>query len=349
MKILRCFALLLPLFFLNVSNADLWTSEVEEKYRMSSPHLYKKYEHAKELYNNIATGHEDNLKKSLDILQQVIQEDENFSPAYYQLTRILASNGYMRNQQGIDTLNTLLDKAIEIEPDYPDPYIYHANIERRTNNVEKAKEYLEKAKSLNTKSPWYDINMGRIAMDTNKTDQAINHFEAVFNRSDITNLTKSIVITELIKFYRNKKEYKSVIKYYEAMIDVAPYEQNNWQNYGDVLLYDLGRLDDAITKFEKAFELNPSEYDESLYESFAVAFYSKWAELKDTDTELANKYYQKGKSINSNFQHIYNQAALYGYPALEKTTTALSQRHGIKGVPYTQPPGYTGVTQNNKP
>ncbi len=332
MDILRLTGLIFLITFSNFCFSELWKSPVEEKYRIQSPELFKEFEEAKSLYNNLSSqNRRATFQKSANILQHILEKDDTFAPAYYQLTRILASSGYLQTHEGINILNSLLNQAIELEPQYSDAYIYHANIQRRIGNSEQARLYLLKAKKFNTISPWYSINMGRLEMNNN-TEVALSYFEDVMARIDVSPVEKSIASHELIKYHHENKQYKKVAKYYEIMTEVEPDESNHWLGFGKMLVLKLNKSDEAIVVLEKAFTLAPQSEFYKLQAYLAVAYYDKWFRTKETDKKQAQEYFDLAKKYNANTQLVYNTIALEGLPGLQGTLDALGLHYGIKEV-----------------
>lgn len=340
MKSLHLIAFLIAFLFTNFSHAVLWKSSTEKNYQASFPKLYIKYQKAQKLIDDVGSGNKENYDLAANILTSILQENKDFALAYYQYSRIMISQGYLGSPQGIKALKEVLNKAIEIEPNYDEPFIYFANMEQKLKNFTVARDYLEKARVLGTTSPWYDINMGRINYATGEVESALEHFENVAVRKDITQRTISFAFTELHKIYLEEKKYELADKYFKKIVEIQPNNAYRWGNYSMTLLYKLGRIDQAIEYLEKAVSLYPYKMAKN---ALAIAYYSKWSELQFSDLTLANEYYDKGMDVNSDIQFIYNETARNGYPVLEKTMTALQQKHGINGVRYVQPKGYKGI------
>jgi len=330
---------IIALAFAQSGYAEQWSSVTEEKYQDITPHLLSQFKQARKLIDDYSVGKEGNLEIAGEILNEILQENEYYAPAYVQYARVLSSSGYIKSQQGFQIISKMIDKAIEIEPAYSEAFIYHASINRSIKNYDKARFYLEKAKEISTDSPWYSINLGRILLHERNFEPAIDLFKQVTKRNDIRDRTKSFAVRELVNHYKKINDLISTSIYYKKLLKLSYNSAYDWGNYAMILLYKLGKIDDAIYHLKEARKRYAYR---KATEALAIAYYSKWAELKESDPVLAEEYYQKGLLLRGDIQRVIYK--LSSKPLLEKTLLALGERNELPAElgTFYQPKDYKG-------
>ena len=147
------------------------------------------------------------------------------------------------------------------------------------NNIEKNNEYLDRdelyQKALNI------LDENKIYVNSNKKEAKEED-----NKSDINNEIESL--KEQINLLKSKKEYNSVIEFYDKIINLNP---NNIENYKEKIefLKSIGKNDLAIECYDEIMKLNPIE----AYKGKADIYCSK---LKNYD--LAIKCYDNMIKLN---------------------------------------------------
>ncbi len=198
----------LSLFISFLSYANLWQSSTEQKYQTSYPEQYLQYIKAVKLLNSYSVGKGKQLQQAEPILSKLLEANNEFSPAYVQVARLLVYSGYLRSNDGLNVVRSLLDKAIEIEPNYAEAYLYYASLYRILKDWESVEKSLLIAKQSGTKSPWYDIHMGRLLKHKGKIDEAMKAFDLVFARKDISSRDKSFAVIELRDYYNSIDDHE---------------------------------------------------------------------------------------------------------------------------------------------
>jgi len=346
MKSLRLLIPIFSIFFLisGIVQAEQWYSETDLKYKRNSPMLFKKFSIANKLIDQYSTEkRETNLEVPWKILVEIIEEDSNFAPAYVQLARISAKKGISRSKRGLDYISHFLDKSLSIEPKFAEAHTYYASVYNIRKDFKLMRFHLEKAESIGTNSPWLDINFGRLFMREGHPEKAIKLFEKTILRTDISNRTKYYPNAELKNYYKSISNSKRALSYADEITKLDPSSAYSWGNAAMILLYDMGEVDKAIKYLIKARKLYSYKMANR---ALAVAYYSKWAELKSKAPQLANEYYQKGYELQSNIRRITDE--ITPHPVLAKTLVALGEKHNIKVAPmtYFQPENYKGIKAN---
>jgi tetratricopeptide (TPR) repeat protein len=137
-------SLLLLSFFVSVVNAEAWVSPIETKYMQKNKRLYIKYTEARELINNYR-GQIEYLDRVDELLTSILTEDEQYAPAFREYGRYFILAGYINNNNfqkwGLNSSESSILKAIEIEPDYADAYVLLGHLYtnmRRFDDAEKS-------------------------------------------------------------------------------------------------------------------------------------------------------------------------------------------------------------------
>ena len=89
----------------------------------------------------------------------------------------------------------------------------------------------------------------------------------------------------------------------EKLIDIDPLDGNSYDSYGELLL-DFGKCEDALIKFEKAIELDPTGW-------YLASTYRKMSDCYKNleDLEKAEEYTNKSKELEQKM--LPSEIALY--------------------------------------
>ena len=131
---------------------NLEASLLGEKLETVDPEAYKKYFQAKFLRNQYTKESLDNADR---LINESIQIDDKYAPAWLLLARIKENRGAMGlidREQAAAICNDAIEKAISIEPDYAEAYALRGRIAHRKLNFRKAEENFKMALEIAPKN-----------------------------------------------------------------------------------------------------------------------------------------------------------------------------------------------------
>lgn len=155
-------------------------SKTELKYKEKNEELFKLYREAFDILN-IVKSSGDTLNRAYEKLNKILEQDPEYAPAYREMTRLLIGAS-----QPEKAFYTML-RAIELEPAYENAYVLLGFQYMVEDELDKAKESLQRAKKLGSKLPWLDLNWAMIYEKEENYKEAKKRYYKVFN-SKTTNL-----------------------------------------------------------------------------------------------------------------------------------------------------------------
>ena len=240
-------------FFIAASSvyAEDWMSPIDVKYKKTSPILFSKYETAKSILNSYR-GRSDDLIKAVKILDNILDAEIKFAPAYREYGRLMIMAGHIsygnhKNGSLVSAESAILE-SINIEPEYADSYVLLGHLYTRMREYKKATASLSKADEIGTEIPWLHMNWADLLKKQRKYDEALSRYKLVVesNTDNRKAFNKSLLSIALL--YRNSGDYKDAKEWFEKAVK---YERSAWNfsEYGGFLLFYYNDVDDAINKF----------------------------------------------------------------------------------------------------
>ncbi len=229
-------------------------------------------------------------KDERSLWNDVISKSPNKSRGYYNL-------GLMSSKEGkIQEALKDFDKAITLQPNYPDVYNVRGSI-LSEENYEKALEDYNKAISLR---PRYDEaynNRGLLLNKKRLYEQALNDFNKAI---EITPKLADAYYNRGITYGKLNQPDKSIADFTKA-IEINPKDVKSYNSRGNMLMNEKKDLEAALKDFNKAVELEPAYptaysnrgalyMNEKNYEK-AYSDFSKAIALKP---DFAEAYYNRG-------------------------------------------------------
>jgi tetratricopeptide (TPR) repeat protein len=200
-----------------------------------------------------------------------------------------------------------LQNGILIRPESVDGWSLLGKSYIRTKNQTQAAEALTKAIELDT--TWENVDDRILLMEMlyneKKSSEALSLAETILQR-DPANKDAIKVAAYVYNQYAmdeadetKKKELQNkAVEYYERVLQNTPDDANLVFNLG--LLYeDMGNHQQAIAKFDRAYELNPTDLEALLH---VAELYLQ----KLNDSHKAIEYYQKALTIEPDNAGILN-------------------------------------------
>ncbi len=209
------------------------------------------------------------------------------------------------------------EKALEIKPDYADPWFnmavaYECRCGRRygdPDDCRKAIECYEKAVEINPAYASAYFNMGVVYGKLGEHQKAIDSFEkAVEIKPDHESAWYNLGIA-----YGWLKEYRKAIECFEKTVEIKPDDADAWNFMGRAYFF-LGEYDKTLEKAKQA--LKYEHKNPWIWDTLACGFYGK------KDYEYSWEAFQVAQEIQPNFvgtEAIYRRVKSYitrGYEPL---------------------------------
>ncbi len=162
------------------------------------------------------------------------------------------ANKFFKNKN-FDKAEKLYKKIIKKFPDNFDANYFMASIKAQKNIYDEAKDYMEKAHSINPNLPELNNNLGLVYLNLNETEKAVNHFQKAIS----LNKNYLLAYTNLGMAYVTQKKVQEAKENYLKAIEIDP--NNLLANYNFAnLLKRLGDHENAENYYKKAIDINPN-------------------------------------------------------------------------------------------
>jgi len=280
-----------------LASAGEWVSPVDNKYKSLHPELFSDFSEARKLLDEYR-GNKKNLMQAQQLLNSIIDKEKSFAPAYLEYGRLIMKGGYYTADNFkpgvLDGTESVILKAIKIEPDYADAYVLLGYTYTKNRHFSQAEKALQKARKLGTKNPWLDLNYADLLKRTGRYKNAIEYILNAVN-TDIDNPNAhSGALSKLANYYRDFNDYDEAEYWHKKRV---AFESSawNWGDYASFLLFNRADIEGSIEKGEKAISIK-SYGLARLY--LACAYYAKWHQLINEGKENeAEQYYTKAADI----------------------------------------------------
>ena len=229
-------------------------------------------------------GERTHLMDAAQLIREVLEIDDQFAPAYVQLSRVVLMGGHIvsREFQGgtLESARAALEQAIESDPQYPESYVLMGHVETLFGQLDAGRESLLKAIQLGSSNPWIGYNLGRIEVKASALAEGDEYFEqtvrlgvgetAQQRRAYVAALNEQANIA-----YQQSDTERLVQLALKATEATLARDAWTWGNTGG-LLCRAGRLDLGIEHNRKALSI--MSYGVGRY-NLAYCLYGKWAEM----------------------------------------------------------------------
>lgn len=240
------------------------------------------------------------------LFDKAIQTDPNFAIAY--LYRAQSGGGYNVYRQNLNKAISLIGKVSEgekLEIQYNQAYA--------DGNGQKQKELFDKLLAAFPSDKRVQAGAGMYYFGINDFSTALKHF------SKAAELDKNYSSTyNMIGYCQSAlNNYQEAEKAFQTYIKLVPDRGNPYDSYGELLL-KMGKYDESIAQYKKAFEKDPVNFASSL-SGIGDNFIFKG------DYETARKYYQdyydKASTPVAKLSALFLKAVSYIYEG--KTENAI--------------------------
>jgi len=259
------------------------------------------------------------IRLDLDVLflketgKKIIPLEGVKSEAAEILNKGLALYSFGKRESGI----ACYDKAISINPEYPDAYYNRGNAYYDRGNLEQAISDYSKAIEINPVYINAYYKRGVFYQGKGNLIQAISDYNKVISM----NSAHSDAYYNRGNAYYTKGDLEQAISDYSRVIEIDPVHLKAYYNRG-IAYYDKDDPDLAIADFSKAIGIDP-EYAEA-YNNRGNAYYDKG------ESGLATADFSKAIEINPKYAEAYNNRGIAYYKKgnLEQAISDYSQAIG---------------------
>lgn len=325
-KVLLVIIILLPSFY---TYSNDWVSPIDKKYTNKDPELFSKFDEARELLNSWR-GQRDKLQKAGRLLQEIVEKDAEYAPAYREFGRLYIMSGFINSDNyrkgSLSPSETAILRSIEIEPDYADSYVLLGHLYTNMKRYDEAGMALKKAEEIGTETPWLPLNWADLLKKRKKYNEAMERYQYVVNSGTKNRKAYTSALEGVTTMYRYMGQYDKANAGYLDEINYEPDNAWKWGNYSSFLLFTYNDVDDAIKNGEKALSI--MNYGMGRF-ILGCALYTKWAMLKDNPATalLAQQYFDKAWQLYPYPEKVINKTKKYTYTKI----TALALEKWLAG------------------
>lgn len=194
------------------------------------------------------------LYEALAYLNKAIEVNKNFVQAYARIADIIVDMAFEKgddyNQDMVKKSIEWIEKAQEINPNFPGLYQVSGRVDFALKRYDSAESLLNKSISLDSNNSKSYYLLGRVYMAKKE------------HRKAIEALTRAVTINPgyrsgydlLGLLYGNLKDYENSIQMFKKALEIDPEHPWTWHNYSITLL-DSGRVDEAIEASKSAIRI----------------------------------------------------------------------------------------------
>jgi tetratricopeptide (TPR) repeat protein len=198
-----------------------------------------------------------------------------------------------------------IEKAIELNPNNPDPYISVAIEFSKDENYDKAKRYFKESLSLNSKNAEVYHNLGHIYQIEGKPDKAINLYNKALKINNELLDTHFRLATSFI----NKENFSFARYHLNKLQDTDPSFINAKKYFGQIYMLE-GSFRLAISELEKSLTLFPNDHETLYLLSIAYGNENNYKDSLKTLLKLEklnNKYHDLYAKIGDLYLILQNK------------------------------------------
>lgn len=246
---------------------------------------------ARESFNNFNFKERD-INNAMQLVNQALQLDPNFSKAYGLKGRLWNTLGYFGKNQKTwyDSAMYFSSKAIAIDPSSPEGYLVKANVNRQLGKLEDAKSNFHKAYQVAPNDPEVMNYYGYQLLREQNEQGADLILKSIGKRYSMKDPEYYYALSDAYYFTKDITTEEQLLKKAKSLDpgSIEPYMSLAYL-YGQ-----SNRFDKQIAELKEAEKINP-EYD------FLIDQLG-WASFNSNDLENAVKYWSKYPEIEARFQ-----------------------------------------------
>ena len=203
---------------------------------------------------------QDGLQKSLEYFNISLEKDPDFAPAYAGIAQVwvgMMQMGFTSPSIGIPKIYENLNKALELDPNYPESHFTNAAIAVWTEwNWEKGEKGFVKALELNPNDVMSHAYYAHLLMILLRSDEAYDHINIAMEIDPLNPLIQALY--GVVLYY--KGEYQSAISEAEKVLTVVPNHTLAWR----VLWLSYNSMGNPRKSFDAYMQLTTLDNDTNL-------------------------------------------------------------------------------------
>jgi tetratricopeptide (TPR) repeat protein len=225
----------------------------------------------------------------------------------------------------IDEAITAFQEALQLNPNLLDAYrelgrylIDQGKLGEAVSTLQKGLEIASSNKELNTLNAELHTLLGRAFREQNKLNEALSEFqEAIQAKPDYAEAHFQVGVVLRRQSKENLSKLDEAVVAFQKVIEVEPNHARAHVLLG-IVFREKGELDEAVTEFQKAINLNAKDSYNLLYLQGDI--FKQQRKMDEATTA-----YQKAVELNPDFQDAYKSlgVSLFGQGSLDEAAVAL--------------------------
>lgn len=237
------------------------------------------------------------------MIEEAEKENQKQREIFPEVTLLEEGIAYY-NQGRFTDAQTVFQRAIDQDPDFPDVHFFLARTYYRTGVLDLAEKEYEKTIELMPENHKAHTDLAKIYASREKWRDAIRHYQWVLKLG----VRDPTVYTDLGKIYALRREYEKATKYFRKAIEIQEDFVEAHSRLGDVC-FALNRLDEAEAEYQEVIKLKPnSDY---AYLLLAEIYHKKG--LKESAIRILEQFLQfsadsgKTKKVRATLRSLRDQ------------------------------------------
>jgi eukaryotic-like serine/threonine-protein kinase len=185
--------------------------------------------------------------------EQLLTRADRFLPLYY--LYVQAAIGFFREQGSLDVLISVEQQLAEAEHWASGSLIFQNSVFQfalETGNHDNAQQALDAMGALGADNLWMEQQLGKLYLAKNDHLNAEKHLLRAFS----VRPTRELYFLRALNFYISA-DFKRSAEIVQESLAAYPSDSEAWNMLATIQLYE-GQLEQAITSYEKAIEIEPS-------------------------------------------------------------------------------------------
>lgn len=258
-------------------------------------------------------------------LDGVLADNPRYAPAYREKARYFIMRGYINSRRfkpgSLEAADSVLRKAIEIDPDYAEAFVLRGHLYRMMNRHQDAVRALEMAGKIGTDDPWLQSNWADLLIDEGNYEAAAQRYRKVLDSGTQNKKVLASAYDGLIEYYLGRGMLDEADKMHRQAIAFEPESAWNYGNYAHFLLCRKDDYEGSIARSRQALSI--MNYGVGRY-WLASALYRKWAASTMPGAELDMQSYLEAQSLYDDPYEVGAQSSTC--PPLRFVAQALVRR-----------------------
>lgn len=255
-------------------------------------------------------GQGDNYEQAKKHIEQVLEKDKSYVPAYVQAARLIIGTGWkFAYEFESGTLNNsaaILQEAIKIDPEYADSYVLLGHVYTMEKKYKEADEQFAIASKIGTNNPWLWNNSAAVYYSRGEYKRAYEMYSEIFKKGvGTTDQDRKSYMDALRVLMSIAYKYNKI----NAIYDYAEEVENSANPKDAWSIGGAGTNLCMVGKFEKGAELlikalRIMNYGNGRW-SLSICLYGSMAEAMEAEnTALAELYFKQAFQLNPNIMKI---------------------------------------------